>query len=136
MSPKAAPKMPRLAMPTSGFDVAGVAAPPIVHANADKFIDYEIDDDDGIIAVGDVPQQPPHVLLVVNDTDDNVAVGSDDNDDDNDSSDEDVDNKLAAATNALEGNEPDGDQGVQRLQRRGKGITTKYADYSLLMAAR
>ena len=33
------------------FDVAGVAAAPIVHANADKFVDYENDDDDGIIVV-------------------------------------------------------------------------------------
>jgi hypothetical protein len=98
------------------FDIAGVAAAPIVHANADKFVDYEIDDDDGIIAVGDIPQQPPHVPLVVNDTDDNVAVGSDDDDDDDDgSSDEDVNNKPAAATDAPEGNEPDGNQGVQRL---------------------
>jgi hypothetical protein len=72
----------------------------------------------------------------VNDTDDNVAAGSDDDDDDDDSSDEDIDNKPAAVTDAPEGNEPDGNQGVQRLQRRGKGITKKYADYSLLMAAR
>jgi hypothetical protein len=28
------------------FDVAGVAAMPIVHANADKFVDYIIDNDD------------------------------------------------------------------------------------------
>jgi hypothetical protein len=33
------------------FDVSGVAAAPIVHANADKFVDYESNDDDGIIAV-------------------------------------------------------------------------------------
>ncbi len=118
------------------FDVAGVAAAPIIHANAGKFFDYEIDNDDGIIAVGDIPQQPPHVPLVVNDTDDNVALGSDDNDDDDDSSDKDVDNELAAATDVPEGNEPDGNQGVQRSRRRGKGITKKYANYSLLMAAR
>ncbi len=42
------------------FDVAGVAAAPIVHANADKLDDYKIDNDDGIIAIGDIPQQPPH----------------------------------------------------------------------------
>jgi hypothetical protein len=112
-----------------------VAAAPIVHANADKFVDYKIDNDDGNIAVGDIPQQPPHVPLVVNDTDDNVAAGSDD-DDDNDSSDEDVNNEPAAATNAPEGNEPDGNQGVRRSQHRGKGITKKYTNYSLLMAAR
>ena len=105
------------------LNLAGVAAAPIVHANADKFIDYEIEDNNGIIAVGDTPQQPPHVPLIVNNTDDDVAVGSDDDNDDDDLSDEDVNNKPAAATNAPEGNKPDGDQGVQRLQRRGKGIT-------------
>ncbi len=118
------------------FDVIGVAAAPIVHANADKFVDYKIDNSDGIIAIGDVPQQPPHVPLVVNNTDDNVAAGSDDNNDDNDLPDEDVNNKPAAATDAPEGNEPDGNQVVRRSQCRGKGITKKYAGYSLLMAAR
>jgi hypothetical protein len=118
------------------FDVAGVAAAPIVHANADEFVDYKIDDDDGIIAVGDIPQQPPHVPLIVNDTDDDIATRSDDEDDDDDSLDKDVNNEPAAATNAPEGNKPDSNQGVQRSQCRGKGITKKYANYSLLMAAR
>ena len=107
------------------FDVAGVVAAPIVHANADELDDYEIDDDDGIIAVEDIPQQPPHAPLVVNDTDnDDDAAGSgddEDNDDDdvdvgedeNDSLDEDDDEELVAdATDAQEGNESDGDQGV------------------------
>jgi hypothetical protein len=40
------------------FDVAGVVAAPIVHANADKLNGYEIDDDDGIIAIGDIPNNP------------------------------------------------------------------------------
>jgi hypothetical protein len=132
------------------FDVAGVVAAPIVHANADELDDYEIDDDDSIIAVGeDIPQQPPHAPLVVNDTDnDDDAAGSgddEDNDDDdvdvgedeNDSLDEDDDEELvAAATDAREGNESGGDQGVRRSRRRGKGTNKKYADYSLLMAAR
>jgi hypothetical protein len=42
---------------------------------------------------------------------------------------------LVAATNA-DNNKSGNDQGVHRLQRRGKGITKKYADYSLMMAAR
>ncbi len=94
------------------FDIAGVAAAPIIHANAVKFVDYEIDDDNGIIAIGEVPQQPPHVPLVVNNTDNNVAAGSDDDDNDDNSSDKDINNKPAAATDALERNKPDGDQGV------------------------
>jgi hypothetical protein len=121
------------------FDVAGVVAAPIVHANVDELDDYEIDDDDGIIAVGDIPQQPPHAPLVVNDTDnDDDAAGSGDDDDDDDdvvdvgededdSSDEDDDEELVAATDAQEGNDSDGDQGVRRSQRRGKGTSKKYA---------
>ncbi len=104
-----------------------MAAVPIVHANADEFVNYKIDDDNGIIAVGDIPQQPPRVPLVVNNTDEEVAAGSDDDDNNNDSSDEDVNNELAAATDVPGGNKPDGNQGVRRLQCRGKGITKKYA---------
>jgi len=137
------------------FDVAGVMAAPIIHANADELNDYEIDNDDSIIAVGDIPQQPPHAPLVVNDADnDDDAAGSgdddddDDDDDDNDndnvnvgkdeddSSDEDDGDELVAATDAQEGNESDGNQGVRRSRCRGKGTSKKYADYSLLMAAR
>ena len=58
------------------FDVAGVVAVPIVHANADELDNYESDDVDSIIAVGDIPQQPPHAPLEINDTanDDDEAV--------------------------------------------------------------
>ena len=100
------------------FDVAGVVAAPIVHANAD-----ELDDDDGIIAIEDIPQQPPHAPLIVNgtedDDEDNAAESGDDDNSDvdededyDDSSDNDDDNELAAATDAQEGNESDGNQGV------------------------
>jgi len=128
------------------FVLAGVEAAPIVHANADELDDYEIDKDDGIRAIGDIPQQPPHAPLVVNYTDDDddaKGSGDDDNDsldeddeDDDDSLDEDDDNEPAEVTNGPEGKESDGDQGVRRSRRRGKGITKKYANYSLLMAAR
>ena len=104
-----------------------MVATPIAHANADKPDNYKSDDNDGIIAVGDIPQQPPHAPLVVNDTDnknDAAGSGDDDDNDDNDnvdvgkdeddSSDEDDNNKLVAVTNAQEGNESDGDQGVRR----------------------
>ena len=52
------------------FDVSGVAAAPIMHTNADELDNNDIDDDDDIKAVGDIPQQPPHAPLVVNDTND------------------------------------------------------------------
>ena len=106
------------------FDVAGVVAAPSVHANVDELDNYKIDDDDSIIAIGDIPQQPPHAPLVINDTDDdddNAEAGSGDDDkdnnvdedeDDDDSLDEDNDDELAAATDAQEGNKSDGNQGV------------------------
>ena len=105
------------------FDVAGVVAEPIVHANADELDDDKIDDDDGIIAIEDIPQQPPHTPLIVNDTEDddkdNAAGSGDDDDIDvdedenyDDSSDNDDDDEPAAATDAQEGNESDGNQGV------------------------
>ena len=86
------------------FDVAKVAAAPIIHTNADNFVDYKIDGDDGIIAVGDIPQQQPHLPLVANNTDDDNAGGSGDENNDDDNDNDDDDNKLAAVTNALEGN--------------------------------
>ena len=125
------------------FNVAGVAAGPIIHVNADKLDDYENDDDDSIIAVGDIPQQPPHSPLVVSNTDNNDTAGSGDNDDVDvdededydDSSDEDDDDKLTATSKA-EDNELGSNQGVCRSRRNGKGVAQKYANYSLLMAAR
>jgi hypothetical protein len=93
--------------------------------------------------------EPPHAPLVVNDTDDNnntAGSGDDDNDDnkdidgdeddDNSSDQDDEDNEPEAATDALEGSKSDSNHGVQRSRCRGKGISKKYADYSLLMAAR
>ncbi len=74
-------------------------------------------------------------------------MGSDNNNDDTESKDKESNNgdnaesnknelsDLAAATD-LDGNKPDDNQGVRRSWRRGKDITKKYADYSLLMAAR
>ena len=120
------------------FDVTGVAAVPIIHTNANKLVYNKIDDDNGIIAMEDIPQQPPHAPLIVNDTeDDNDDYDNANEDEDNDDlSDEDDNDESAAATDAQEGNKSDSDQGVQRLQRRRKGTSKKHADYSMLMAAR
>jgi hypothetical protein len=68
--------------------------------------------------------------------DDDDDSSDEDDEDDDDSLDKDDDNEPAEATDGPEGNKSDGDQGVQRSRRRGKGMTKKYADYSLLMAAR
>jgi hypothetical protein len=108
------------------FQIAGVVTAPIVHANTDELDDYEIDDDNGITAVGDIPQQPPHAPLVVNDTDDdNDAAGSGDDDDDNEDIDidedddnlsdkDDKDDEPEDATDVLDGSKSDSNQGVRR----------------------
>jgi hypothetical protein len=85
-----------------------VVIAPIVHANAVELDDYEIDDNNGIIAIGDIPQQPPHAPLVVNDTDDDDdAAGSGDNDNDDEDVDGDKDDNNSsdkeAATDVLDG---------------------------------
>ncbi len=103
------------------------AASSILHVNADKLDNYKINDNDGIIAMGDIPPKPPHALLIVNDTDDNNNMGSDDNGNDAKSDDGDGRNNdsnnlsgkdnndkpadLAAATNAND-NKSGSNQGV------------------------
>jgi hypothetical protein len=139
-SPKATPQMLWL---TTSTLVGAVS--PFVHANAAKLDNYKSDDNDNIIAMAGIPQQPPHAPLVHN-TNSNNNVGSDNNDNDTESDDDksngnnsesndDKPTDLAAATDS-DGNEPVKNQGVQRLRRRRKGITKKYANYSLLMAAK
>ncbi len=101
--------------------------------------DYEIDNNNGIIAVADIPRQSQAAPLAVHeiDADDNIAE-SDDNDnnaesnDDNRSnnnndaeSDDDESANSAASTNA---DKSDGDQGVRRLRCKGKGVMKKYAN--------
>ncbi len=97
-----------------------------MHANVDKLDNYEIDDDDGIIAVGDIPQQPPHAPLLVNNTEVNNATGSgddnedNDDEDDKDSSDDNNNDKPAAATDVLEGNKSDSNRSAKiATQRKG-----------------
>ena len=124
--------------------------PPAIRRHRSGGSVNEIDYNNCIIAIEDIPPKKPHAPLIVNDTedddnDDNNATGNgndindvdvDEDEDYNDSSNKDDNNKPAAETDVQEGNESDGDQGVQRLQCRGKGASKKYADYSLLMASR
>ena len=130
------------------LDVAGVGAVlSFIHTNPDKLDNYKSDNDNGIIAVADIPEQPPHAPLVVIDTDNDNNVGSDKDADDTESKvDESIINNNAesnvdklsdlAAAIDLDGNKPEKSQGVRRSRCRGKGVTKKYANYSLLMAAR
>jgi hypothetical protein len=69
------------------------------------------------------------------DTNDIESKGSESIIDDNAESNDNKPSNLAAATDS-DGNKPDKSQGVRRSQRRGKGVTKKYTDYSLLNAAR
>ncbi len=86
-----------------------------------KIDDYKIDDNYGIIAVGDIPQQPPHAPLAVDNTDEDSSTGgSGDDDDDKDfDGDEDSENpseqddEPEAATHALDSSVSDSNQGVQ-----------------------
>ena len=106
------------------LDITGVwAAPPLVHANVDELDAYEGDNDDGIIAVADIPQQPPHAPLII-DVTNNEDVESDKGADDTENNDEESDDKDdaesnddepsdSAATTALDGNEPGKDQGCE-----------------------
>ncbi len=49
------------------LNIAGVwAATPLVQANVDELDAYKSDDDVGIMAAADIPQQPPHAPLVIN----------------------------------------------------------------------
>ena len=88
----------------------------------DELDAYEGNDNDGIIAVADIPQQPPHAPLIINNTDDE-DVESDEGADDTESNDEESNNEDdaesnddelsdSAATTDLDGNEPGRDQGV------------------------
>ncbi len=104
----------------------------------DELDAYKGDNDDGLIAVADIPQQPPHAPLIIDDTDDK-DVENNEGADDTESNDEESNDKDdaesnndepsdSAATTDLDGNEPGEDRGVRRSRRRGKGITKKYAD--------
>jgi hypothetical protein len=126
------------------YDVAGVEAPPLMH---DAHVIGGDDDDDDIIAVADATPHINPVPLVVDATDDeegdDVATANDNVDDDNDDNDsddddDDDDDQHGAPQPNIETDdaEPDGDQGVRRSRRKGRGVTKRYADYGLLMATR
>jgi hypothetical protein len=114
-----------------------------------KIVSYKNNDNNnGIIAMDDIPQQPHNASLVVNNTnnDDKGSNGkpadkpNDDNDRDNDNSKESIDNSSEGGDEDAPANEheldEDGDQVVWRSHHKGRGIIKKYADYDLLMAVR
>ena len=129
------------------LNVTGMAALLIIHVNAEKTEDYKNDHHNDIIAVAveDIPQQPPYAPLIINVTDNNNDNDLPNNDNNKGSSNDDLldgDNKDAlgdpATVSDADKDKPqeDSNQGVQRLQRKGRGATKKYVDYNLLMAAK
>ncbi len=106
------------------YDVAGVEAPPFMHK---VHVIGGDDDDNGIIAVADVPPHINPAPLVVDGTDDEEGDddaitndGVDDDSEEDDNSDDDDDDSNDDQNNAPQPDvetddaEPEGDQGVRR----------------------
>ena len=132
-------------------DIAGVGRAAIIDAHADEIAQgYDNDDDDGIIAVGDLP--PPHraayndairfdtdehesdtdgsndnASTVASDEESDDDEGDSDDDDDNDDDDDHGDDINANEAEAM---------GLRRSRRANKGRTQRYANYTLLLNAR
>ncbi len=112
------------------YAVAGVDGPIIINADDDEFEVYN-DDDNGIIAVADIPHNKnAGAHATIDDSDDNIDA---ENDSGNDSDDDDSDNEEAPIEH-----EPDDEvsvPGVRHSKRKTKGKTTRFAEYGLMMAA-
>jgi hypothetical protein len=131
------------------FNVAGVVASLIVHANANKINDNKNNDNsNSSMAVDNIPQQPHHAPIVINGTNDDDK-GSDgkpadapngNNNHYNDDDKESIVNSLEEGDEDVPAKEhepdKDGNQGVRRLRCKGRGVMKKNVNYSLLMAAR
>jgi hypothetical protein len=114
-----------------------------------KLFGYKNDDNNnGIIAVDNIPQQPHNAPLVVNNTNDKdkgsngkpTDKPNDNNDHDNDDGKESIDDSLEGGDEDVPANkhdlDKDGNHGVQSLRCKGRSVTKNYANYGLLMAAR
>ncbi len=131
--------------------ISGVDAHTI-SANPDKINDIGINDDNSIIHVGGIhpnqhPVQNPIVMPDLSDDNHNdnndVKIDYDDSSSDNKNNNNDnskddnatqacivhLDDELSQENNKTE------DQGVHRSRHKNRGVTDKYADYTLLMAA-
>jgi hypothetical protein len=109
-----------------------------------------LDEDDGIIAVADLPVAPLQDALFIDDADNTVADAShddeasdadsdadSDNDDSNDEDSEDDDNDDNDDDNDNDNDHgADGIAGTRRSRRVNKGRTTRYDNYALLLHAR
>ena len=125
-------------------DIAGVEwGVAIVDALADEFThDYD-NDDDGIIAVEDLPPPREHdnEIEVLDNNDDSNAETSDNDDDDDDSNaetsddDESVDNEDEDEDDNDDNDGTDA-TGLRRSQRANRGRTKRYENYAVLLHAR
>ncbi len=131
------------------FAIAGVDACTI-HANPDKINDIGNNNNNIIHVRGIHPNQPPAQNLIVmpdssgNDHNNNKGVKLD-NGDSNNNDDDDNNNKQnninqahAVRFDALPSQKDNKteDEGVHRSRRKNRGVTDKYANYTLQMAAR
>ena len=133
------------------FDIAGVNRAAIIDTLEDELVpDDDGPDDDGIIAVADVPPAagaPAEALLVDNDDEpqdggdayDDVSTDNEDTDNDEEEDNDDLDDDDDA--NGGDGTREANDAaaiaaGLRRSGRANKGRTKRFANYTLLLHAR
>ncbi len=120
------------------FNIAGGDAPTIIHAKKHK-INVINDNDNGILLIVTISANNNHNLLILPNTSDSDTLDGKDqckdkeNNEDN-LSDDYLDGQEADKPEA--GLTDNQDQGVRRSKHNNKGMTAKYADYSLMMSAR
>ena len=127
------------------FGVVGVEPAAVIHAEEGK-IDSKEDNDNGIIAINDVPppmEQDPLILSDLSDDkphDNNHNSDKDSNDNsDNGGNDEDPFLANAVAKQVNSGDDEDEEQenqGVRQLRHKNKGTNRQYDDYTLMMHGR
>jgi hypothetical protein len=132
--------------------LAGVGRAAIVDAHADEIYAIDEDEDDGIIAVADLPAANRANALVIDDDDNAHAErdSSEDDDDtdsdsdsdngsdtDDDDSDDDDDDDIDGDADDQSGSSDDDDPaGLRRSRRANRGRTQRYNNYALLLHAR
>ena len=115
-------------------DLAGVERAAVIDAHANEIAHDELDEDDGIIAVADLPDAPLQDALFIDNADNTVADASHDDkasdtdsnadSDNHDEDSEDDDDDDDDDNNDDNDHGADGIAGVRRSQRINKGRTT------------
>ena len=119
-------------------DLAGVERAAVIDAHADEIAHDELDEDDGIIAVADLPEAPLQDALFIDDADNTVADASHDDEASDADSDADSDNDDSNDKDSEDDDDDDDDDdidddndhgadgiaGARRSRRINKGRTT------------